>query len=304
MPRLRLATLRRQSRDSARRFSRRSCARATAIAARLRLSENSLRSFKPLRGLRARSPSAPSPPPACAGTGRRVGRSHRPPCPRRRAPRVLAWRRFSASCRFFAFFALAAQAGAPSGAFLLAGARRFAFSARAASRSQTKREFCIIEGSLTGSRPSATPSISEYSKNRAHIVRSGRAIFLRCLQNLRFVWLRLGFGFCAVRHRAIVVLCLFPSFAFLFSLVYAATAPTRDGGRSSASFLKKQARLRRPFFSKRVDISPHFCYTNYRRVLYGGFSCHTTFPIVRARACGLMFSWECSELSTSHYKGS
>ena len=113
MPRLRLATLWRQSRDSARRFSRRSCARATAIAARLRLSENSLRSFKPLRGLRARSPSAPSPPPACAGTGRRVGRSHRPPCPRRRAPRVLAWRRFSASCRFFAFFALAAQAGAP-----------------------------------------------------------------------------------------------------------------------------------------------------------------------------------------------
>ena len=78
MPRLRLATLRRQSRDSARRFSRRSCACATAVAARLRLSENSLRSFKPLRGLRARSPSAPSPPPACAGTGRRVGRSHRP----------------------------------------------------------------------------------------------------------------------------------------------------------------------------------------------------------------------------------
>lgn len=78
MPRLRLATLRRKSRDSARRFSRRSCACATAIAARLRLSENSLRSFKPLRGLRARSPSAPSPPPACAGTGRRVGRSHRP----------------------------------------------------------------------------------------------------------------------------------------------------------------------------------------------------------------------------------
>lgn len=63
----------------------------------------------------------------------------------------------------------------------------------------TKGKFCIIEGSLTGSRPSATPSISEYSKNRAHIVRSGRAIFLRCLQNLRFVWLRLGFGFCAVR---------------------------------------------------------------------------------------------------------
>ena len=113
MPRLRLATLRRQSRDSARRFSRRSCARATAIAARLRLSENSLRSFKPLRGLRARSPSAPSPPPACAGTGRRVGRSHRPPCPRRRAPRVLAWRRLPCLCRFFAFFALAAQAGAP-----------------------------------------------------------------------------------------------------------------------------------------------------------------------------------------------
>lgn len=82
MPRLRLATLRRQSRDSARRFSRRSCACATAVAARLRLSENSLRSFKPLRGLRARSPSAPSPPPACAGTGRRVGRSH---CPRVRA---------------------------------------------------------------------------------------------------------------------------------------------------------------------------------------------------------------------------
>ena len=134
-------------------------------------------------------------------------------------------------------------------------------------------------------------------------MRSGRAIFLRCLQNLRFVWLRLGFGFCAVRHRALVVLCLFPSFAFLFSLVYAATAPTRDGGRSSASFLKKQARLRRPFFSKRVDISPHFCYTNYRRVLYGGFSCHTTFPIVRARACGLMFSWECSELLQAIIKG-
>lgn len=42
MPRLRLATLRRQSRDSARRFSRRSCACATAVAARLRLLENSL----------------------------------------------------------------------------------------------------------------------------------------------------------------------------------------------------------------------------------------------------------------------
>lgn len=158
-----------------------------------------------------------------------------------------------------------------AGAFLLAGARRFAFSARAASRSQTKREFCIIEGSLTGFRPSAPPSISEYSKNRAHIVRSGRAIFLRCLQNLRFVWLRLGFGFCAVRHRALVVLCLFPSFAFLFSLVYAATAPTRDGGRGSIPFLKKQVRLRRPFFSKRVDISPHFCYTGFRRVLCRGF---------------------------------
>ena len=158
-----------------------------------------------------------------------------------------------------------------AGAFLLASARRFAFSARAASRSQTKREFCIIAGSLTGFRPSTPPSISEYSKNRAHIVRSGRAIFLRCLQNLRFVWLRLGFGFCAVRHRAFEVLCLFPSFAFLFSLVYAATAPTRDGGRGSIPFLKKQARLRRPFFSKRVDISPHFCYTGFRRVLCRAF---------------------------------
>ncbi len=172
------------------------------------------------------------------------------------------------------------------------------------SLNYTKFAFCIIDGSLTGFRPSATPSISEYSKNRAHIVRSGRAIFLRCLQNLRFVWLRLGFGFCAVRHRAFEVLRLFPSFAFLFSLVYAATAPTRDGGRGSVPLLKKQVRLRRPFFSKRVDISPHFCYTGYRRVLCRGFSCHTTFPIVRARACGLMFSWECSELSTSHYKGS
>ena len=199
MPRLRLATLWRQSRDSARRFSRRSCACATAIAARLRLSENSLRSFKPLRGLRARSPSAPSPPPACAGTGRRVGRSHRPPVsapPRSACARMAALLGFVQIFRFLC----ARRAGrAPEWALLLAGARRFAFSARAASRSQTKREFCIIEGSLTGFRPSATPSISEYSKNRAHIVRSGRAIFLRCLQNLRFVWLRLGFGFCAVR---------------------------------------------------------------------------------------------------------
>lgn len=40
-----------------------------------------------------------------------------PLCPRRRAPRVLAWRRFSASCRFFAFFALAARAGRPNGRF-------------------------------------------------------------------------------------------------------------------------------------------------------------------------------------------
>ena len=82
-------------------------------------------------------------------------------------------------------------------------------------------------------------------------MRSGRAIFLRCLQNLRFVWLRLGFGFCAVRHRAFEVLCLFPSFAFLFSLVYAATAPTRDGGRGSASFLKKQVRLNAALFSQK-----------------------------------------------------
>lgn len=77
------------------------------------------------------------------------------------------------------------------------------------------------------------------------------------------------FRFLCRSARALVVLCLFPSFAFLFSLVYAATAPTRDGGRSSVPFLKKQVRLRRPFFSKRVDISPHFCYTDYRRVLSG-----------------------------------
>lgn len=122
-----------------------------------------------------------------------------PPCPRRRAPRVLAWRRFSASCSFSLSLRSPRRQAPLFRGFLLAGARRFAFSARAASRSQTKLEFCIIEGSLTGFRPSAPPSISEYSKNRAHIVRSGRAIFLRCLQNLRFVWLRLGFGFCAVR---------------------------------------------------------------------------------------------------------
>lgn len=127
MPRLRLATLRRQSRDSARRFSRRSCACATAVAARLRLLENSLalvltasrsgsslRSLlKPLRGFKGALAFRALAPPAYAGTGRRVGRSHCPLCPRRRAPRVLAWRRFSASCRFFAFFALAARAGAP-----------------------------------------------------------------------------------------------------------------------------------------------------------------------------------------------
>ncbi len=159
--------------------------------------------------------------------------------------------------------------------FLLAGARRFAFSARAASRSQTKLEFCIIEGSLTGFRPSATPSISEYSKNRAHIVRSGRAIFLRCLQNLRFVWLRLGFGFCAVRHRAIVVLCLFPSFAFLFSLVYAATAPTRDGGRSSVPFLKKKCGFAALFSQKGL--------TSRRTsvILAIGAYCAGNFPVIR-----------------------
>ena len=156
MPRLRLATLRQQSRVSARRFSRLSCACAAAPprgfacrrtrCARSEYShalvltasrsgklaslafETRLRSFLTAsrsgklaslafktasRFLRARSASALSPPPACAGTGRRVGRSHCPLCPRRRAPRVLAWRRFSASCRFFAFFALAARAGAP-----------------------------------------------------------------------------------------------------------------------------------------------------------------------------------------------
>lgn len=117
MPRLRLATLRRQSRDSARRFSRRSCARATAIAARLRLSENSLRSFKPLRGLRARSPSAPSPPPACAGTGRRVGRSH---CPRVRAAALRVCSHGGAS-RLRADFSLSLRSprrqGARMGAF-------------------------------------------------------------------------------------------------------------------------------------------------------------------------------------------
>lgn len=125
MPRLRLATLWRQSRDSARRFSRRSCACATAVAARLRLSENSLRSFKPLRGLRARSPSAPSPPrSACA--------------------RMAVLAEF---VRIFRFLCARRAGRRPyAGAFLLAGARRFAFSARAASRSQTKLEFCIIEG--------------------------------------------------------------------------------------------------------------------------------------------------------------
>lgn len=145
MPRLRLATLWRQSRDSARRFSRRSCACATAVAARLRLSENSLRSFKPLRGLRARSPSAPSPPPACAGTGRRVGRSHRPLVsapPRSACARMAALAEF---VRIFRFLCARRAGRRPyAGAFLLAGARRFAFSARAASRSQTKLEFCII----------------------------------------------------------------------------------------------------------------------------------------------------------------
>lgn len=147
MPRLRLATLWRQSRDSACRFSRRSCACATAVAARLRLSENSLRSFKPLRGLRARSPSAPSPPPACAGTGRRVGRSHRPPCVRAAALRVCS---HGGACRVCADFSLSLRSPRRQAplcrGFLLAGARRFAFSARAASRSQTKLEFCIIDG--------------------------------------------------------------------------------------------------------------------------------------------------------------
>ena len=61
----------------------------------------------------------------------------------------------------------------------------------------------------------------------------------------------LGFGFRAVRHRAFVVLCLFPSFAFLFSLVYAATAPTRDGGNGSIPFLKKQVRLNAALFSQK-----------------------------------------------------
>ena len=155
---------------------------------------------------------------------------------------------------------------------------------------------------MTGFRPSAPPSISEYSKNRAHIVRSGRAIFLRCLQNSHFVWLRLGFGFCAVRHRAFVVLCLFPSFAFLFSLVYAATAPTRDGGRGSVPFLKKKCGIAALFSqkgltSRRTSVILAIGHTDDAQR-------HTTFSIVRARACGLMFSWECSELSTSHYKGS
>lgn len=129
---------------------------------------------------------------------------------------------------------------------------------------------------MTGFRPSATPSISEFSKNRAHSVRSGRAIFLRCLQNLRFVWLRLGFGFCAVRHRAFVVLCLFPSFAFLFSLVYAATAPTRDGGNGSASFLKKQARLNAALFSQKG-----LTFRRTSAILTIGAYCAGDFPVIR-----------------------
>lgn len=200
MPRLRLATLWRQSRDSACRFSRRICACATAVAARLRLSENSLRSFKPLRGFTGALAFRALAPACLRRHGAARGSLALPPVsapPRSACARMAALLSFVQIFRFLC----ARRAGRRpcAGAFLLAGARRFAFSARAASRSQTKREFCIIEGSLTGFRPSATPSISEYSKNRAHIVRSGRAIFLRCLQNLRFVWLRLGFGFCAVR---------------------------------------------------------------------------------------------------------
>lgn len=102
MPRLRLATLRRQSRDSARRFSRLSCACATAVAARLRLSDNShalvltaSRSVKlaslafktAFAVLRARSPSALSPPPA-AQAGAARGSLALPPCVRAAALRV------------------------------------------------------------------------------------------------------------------------------------------------------------------------------------------------------------------------
>lgn len=50
----------------------------------------------------------------------------------------------------------------------------------------------------------------------------------------------LGFSLFASRLRALVVLRLFPSFAFLCILFYAATAPTRDGGESSSRFWKNK----------------------------------------------------------------
>ncbi len=147
MPRLRLATLRRQSRDSARRFSRRSCACATAVAARLRLSENSLRSFKPLRGFTGALAFRALAPACLRRHGAARGSLAPPPCVRAAALRVCS---HGGACRVCADFSLSLRSPrrqAPlKGAFLLAGARRFAFSARAASRSQTKLEFCIIEG--------------------------------------------------------------------------------------------------------------------------------------------------------------
>lgn len=103
MPRLRLATLRRQSRDSARRFSRRSCACATAVAARLRLSENSLRSFKPLRGFTGALAFRALAPACLRRHGAARGSLAPPPCVRAAALRVCS---HGGACRVCADFSL------------------------------------------------------------------------------------------------------------------------------------------------------------------------------------------------------
>lgn len=136
MPRLRLATLRRQSRVSARRFSRLSCACATApprgfACRRTRFarseyshalvltasrSGSSLRSLiKPLSRFYKGALAFRALAPACLRRhGAARGSLAPPPCVRAAALRVCSHGGASRlSCRFFAFFALAARAGAP-----------------------------------------------------------------------------------------------------------------------------------------------------------------------------------------------
>ena len=152
MPRLRLATLWRQSRDSARGFSRRRCAsqqprRAASPFGELASLVQTASRFTGALAFRALAP-------ACLRRhGAARGSLAPPPVsapPRSACARMAALLGFVQIFRFLC----ARRAGrAPKWALLLANARRFAFSARAASRSQTKREFCIIEGSLDGLPP-------------------------------------------------------------------------------------------------------------------------------------------------------